>query len=103
MSNDVLTPSLDTALGRFDCLDAADQCRALGLQVGDTIEGRESWPGGWHEARVTLLWLGDQLAVWRVTERGSDDQEWSEPHEGAGWDLSCREWRKVPASGAGEG
>jgi hypothetical protein len=103
MSNDVLKPSHDTALGRFDCLAAAEQCRSLGLRVGDTIEGRESYPGGWHQARLTLLWMGDDVAVWRVMERNSDNPTWSEPHEGADWDLSCRRWRRVPASAAKEG
>lgn len=103
MSNDVLKPSHDTALGRFDCLDTADQCRALGLQIGDTIEGRESYPGGWHQARLTLLWMGDDVAVWRVMERNSDNPTWTEPREDADWDLSCRVWRKVPASAAKEG
>lgn len=77
---------------------AADQCRALGLVVGDTIEGREEAPDGhWHDARLTLLWLGDELAVWRVTERTSAHDRWSEPSESASWSLDSRDWRKVGA------
>lgn len=76
----------------------ADQCRALGIAVGDTIEGRETaGPGYWHEARLTLVWLGDDVAVWRVSERSSERLAWSEPEEHADWTLECRQWRKVSA------
>lgn len=84
-------------------LDPADQARELGLQVGDTIEGREECGTYWHEARLTLLWLGKAVAVWRVTERGtgscrtSAPGEWSEPEESADWTLDCRAWKKLPA------
>lgn len=76
----------------------AEQCRALGLTVGDTIEGREEAPRGyWHEARLTLLWMGQEVAVWSVTERSSERPTWSEPEECADWTLECRKWRKVAA------
>jgi hypothetical protein len=95
---------LDAELGTVSslalslCGSPADQCRALGLAVGDTIEGREEAPGGyWHEARLTLLWLGEEAAVWRVTERSSERPAWSEPEECADWTLECRQWRKVSA------
>lgn len=79
--------------------EPADQCRVLGVAVGDTIECREEAPGGyWSEARLTLLWLGASVAVWSATERSNGQPEWSEPEESADWALECREWRKVPSN-----
>lgn len=75
----------------------ADQCRALGLKVGDTIEGTEGGYGWWNTTRLTLLWLGATEAAWSVTDRHSRRPEWSEPREAANWTLSCRDWRKVGA------
>ena len=75
----------------------ADQCRALGLKVGDTIEGTEGGTGWWNTTRLTLLWMGDTEAVWRVIDRSNRSPEWSEPREAANWTLSCRDWRKVDA------
>lgn len=77
--------------------EVADQCRALGLEIGDTIFGREECEGGcWHEAELTLLWLGDEAAVFRERERSNVFQEWSKPRESVDWTLECRDWRKVP-------
>ena len=77
-------------------LSSADQCHQLGLQVGDTIEGRcEFHSGYWTEARLTLLWLGNQAACFRVSGRNINQPEWSEPHESCAWVLDFREWRKV--------
>ena len=73
----------------------ADQCRALGLNVGDTIEGTEGDDSGWSTARLTLLWVGTTEAVWRVTSRSSSRSAWSKPREEVNWTLSCRDWRKV--------
>jgi len=78
-------------------LDPADQARAMGLQIGDTIEGREECGTYWHEARMKLLWMGKSVAVWSVTERSEDAPEWSEPEESADWTLDCRAWAKVQA------
>lgn len=75
--------------------NVADQCRALGLKVGDTIEGTEGWGRSICTTRLTLLWLGEEEAVWRVTEREKNSSAWSQPHESTGWTLGCREWRKV--------
>ncbi|WP_027390516.1 hypothetical protein [Chrysiogenes arsenatis] len=71
-------------------LNVADQCRALGIQVGDTIEGIS-----WHTTRLTLLWLGNEEAVWSMTHRGSESTTWSEPREVVNWYLTCRDWKKV--------
>ena len=77
-------------------LSVSDQCHQLGLQVGDTIEGRSEFHAGyWTEARLTLLWLGNQAACFRVSERNVIEQAWSEPHENCAWKLDVREWRKV--------
>jgi hypothetical protein len=78
-------------------VDTAEQCRALGIAVGDTIQGREEGTHGyWNEARLTLLWLGEEVAVWRATKRSSANPAWSEPEESAGWTLDCRQWSLVP-------
>lgn len=77
-------------------MSTADECRALGLRIGDTIFGREEGGRGyWHEARLTLLWLGEEEAMWRVQTRSSQRAEWSEPEEAGDWMLGCRDWRKV--------
>lgn len=81
------------SVGRYRSV--ADYCRAMGLQVGDTIEGTEGGGSWWHTTRLTLKWLGDDCAVWMVTSRSSSEPEWSEPHEASKWSLGCREWRKL--------
>lgn len=77
--------------------NTADQCRLLGIEIGDTIEGMETSGRYWHEARLTLLWLGDEVAVFRVIERSNEKPKWSEPEESADWTLEFRQWRKVSA------
>ena len=79
--------------------DTADQCRELGIVVGETIEGREEWSGGWDETRLTLLWLGESVAVWREVSRNYMRPEWSEPIEACAWTLDCRPWFKVGGPG----
>jgi hypothetical protein len=77
-------------------LSRADQCRDLGLQVGDTIRWRTVWQNGyWSEAELTLFWLGNDAAVFRVRERSMRKREWSDPHESCAWSLEFRDWRKV--------
>ena len=76
----------------------ADQVRALGLKVGDTIEG--TWQGEysrawWNTVRLTLLWVGKDVAVWSETNTSSINPKWSKPKECTSWDLSYRDWRKV--------
>lgn len=83
--------------------NTAEQCRLLGIEVGDTIEGMETSGHYWHEARLTLLWLGEEVAVFRVTDRSNSQPEWSDPEESADWTLECRVWRKMaPKSKAHE-
>ena len=77
---------------------AADQARELGLVVGDTIQGCEEFGDGWHEARITLCWLGTTHTVWIVSGRRSTSWTggaWSPPHEATNWDLGCREWERI--------
>lgn len=69
----------------------AQQARALGLQVGDTIEGVHNG----CTARLTLLWLGESVAVWRVTEQFHPAHGWTRPVEKANWTLDCRSWVKI--------
>lgn len=75
--------------------EVAEQCRSLGIQVGDTIVGREELGDYWCETKLTLLWIGETIAVWKETSRSSHRNEWSEPEESADWDLGFREWMKV--------
>lgn len=76
-------------------LNVAEQCRAMGLRVGDTIEGTERYGNWWSTARLTLLWLGDTNAAWSVTEISAKSQKWSTPRESANWTLDARKWRKI--------
>ena len=83
-------------------MSTAEQCRAMGLKVGDTIEGREeAGHTYWHEARLTLLWLGEQVAVFSETSRSNVRPQWSDPEECANWTLDCREWRRTALSQGG--
>ena len=76
--------------------NTAEQCRHMGIAVGDVIEGRETYEdGNWNEARLELLWLGDEVAVFREQSRSWMRSEWTEPHEKSCWTLDCRRWRKV--------
>lgn len=77
---------------------AAEQARELGLQVGDTIQGREEVGDYWHEARITLLWIGTTHTAWIASGRSSRPREgstWSPPHESTNWDLCCRDWQRI--------
>jgi len=78
-------------------METADKCRAMGLQVGDTIEGKEGDEKGtwWNVTRLTLLWLGDAIAVWSETSISHMSDEWSPPVESGNWSLDYRGWRKV--------
>lgn len=79
-------------------MNVADQCRKMKLKVGDTIFGREDTVGYWHEARLTLLWLGETTAVWSQTVRSIRDTEWSPTREATNWTLAYRDWKKVEVS-----
>jgi len=89
------TPAHVGSTAELGGLNTAEQCRQLELEVGDTIEGREQCGTYWNEARLTLLWAGEEVAVFRVTERSSERLKWSEPEESGDWTLECRTWRKL--------
>jgi hypothetical protein len=77
--------------------EVADQCRELGLAVGDVIFGREVHAdGGWHYAELTLLWIGKTEAVFSERHRASYSPQWSAPVETAQWTLERRNWSKLP-------
>lgn len=78
--------------------DAAEQCRQMGISVGDMIEGRETHANGWNEARLELIWLGEKIAVFRERSRSHMCCQWTMPREEASWTLDCRRWRKVPSN-----
>lgn len=72
----------------------ADQARSLGLVVGGTIEGREHD----HTARLQLLWIGEDVAVWRYWSKLDGWQQAKHCGEVTDWNLSYRDWVKVEAS-----
>lgn len=76
----------------------ADQCREMGLSVGDIIQGREDAnyrEGGFHETRLKLLWLGEREAAFLEQKRSDLQPEWSKPVEESSWTLDCRRWWRV--------
>ena len=79
-------------------MNVADQIRALGLKVGDTIEGTEHATTWWNTTRLTLLWVGEAEAAWSAVYKSSDASYWSLPRESTNWDLRWREWRKIDPS-----
>lgn len=72
-----------------------DQCRAMGLKVGDTIEGRESAGKWWSDTRLTLIFLGEKIAVFREQSRNNLESEWIDRGESGSWGLGCRTWVMV--------
>lgn len=71
--------------------DAAKQCLEMGLKVGDTIIGRggASW---FYETKLTLLFVGEQVAAWKVTRRNNSLPKWRDDGEAANWTLDARKW-----------
>ena len=73
-----------------------DRIEQMRLRLGDTIETRQQFPiGRWVEYRRTLLWHGEQIAVWAIQDRESHLPEWSDPYESASPVESYGDWRKV--------
>jgi hypothetical protein len=82
-----------------DGCNTAEQCRQMGLNIGDTITGREHAgrrSDAWHEARLTLLWIGRQECMWLVQTRTHDQPLWTDPEEDGNWELDGRRWRLTP-------
>jgi hypothetical protein len=77
--------------------DVAVQCRQMGIIVGDTIVGRETYGNGdWSEAKLTLLFAGKECAIFRQQRRNNKSPRWRADGESACWTLDHREWRKIP-------
>lgn len=77
----------------FDLIDT------LRLRPGDSIEKLDGSPkGNWVQTRRTLLWQGDEIAVWSATSRWSwrKPLEWSAPIETAN-PCGTGDWQKVDA------
>jgi len=76
--------------------EAALQCRQLGIAVGDTIVGRETYSdGAWSESKLTLLFAGKQKCVFKVMDRSSRAPRWKSAGEATNWTLGFRDWYKV--------
>jgi len=76
-------------------MTTADQCRAMGLTVGDKIVGRETHSSGWSESELTVLFIGLEVVVFSERQRDSNCARWWSEGESADWTLECREWKKV--------
>jgi hypothetical protein len=70
----------------------ADTARAMGLNLGDTIRGTQVWDGGWHEAELTLIWIGEHVCVWLERCRSYKRPDWSAARETATWNVRQRQW-----------
>lgn len=86
-----------TKLKRPVARDTARQCLELGLKVGDTIIGRETYEsgGGWSESKLTLLWLGKKEAMWSERSRTDRRPRWGSAVETSAWTLQWRDWYKM--------
>ncbi len=74
------------------------QVAELGLKIGDTIVGKETYYNetGWNECKLLLVAVTSQTAVWREWIRTNRDPEWQErPREATGWNLEHRDWRLI--------
>lgn len=69
------------------CVSCAAQVREMGLSVGDVIVGREYD----HEAELTVLFVGRQVAAFSVRRRRVD-AKWSSEGESGCWCLDSRRW-----------
>ena len=77
-------------------MNTADQCRAMGLAVGDIIVGRETYGDEWSESRLELLFVGESVAVFREYVRNNYGQpEWRKDGESGNWTLNCKQWSKL--------
>lgn len=73
----------------------ADQARSLGILVGDTIVGIETYGDHtWSEAKLTLLWIGERVCVWDQSRRSSHNPDiWISEGECPNWTLNSRDWK----------
>lgn len=78
----------------------AAQCHELGLVPGHVIVSREQLSNdSWSEAKLTLLWLGAELAVWNVQRRTDLAPNWIFSGEQSDWTLTNRDWYLTLDSG----
>ena len=75
--------------------NSADQCRQMGLTVGDVIQGRETYGNDWSESRLTLLFVGNEVAVFSEERRNNQNPKWRKDGESGNWTLNCRAWSRV--------
>lgn len=76
--------------------ETAVQCRQMGIVVGDTIIGRETYStGSWSESKMQLLFSGKEKCVFKVMARTNLSPRWKSAGESANWTLRHREWFKV--------
>jgi len=85
-------------LGKGKDSTYADQARSLNLKLGDTIRGKESnGTAWWHEARLSLIYLGRESAVYRYQCRTNTNAVWQDRGEMSSFCLTDREWHlEVP-------
>jgi len=85
-------------LGKGKGSTYADQARSLNLKLGDTIRGKESnGTAWWHEARLSLIYLGRESAVYRYQCRTNTNAVWQDRGEISSFCLTDREWHlEVP-------
>ena len=74
-------------------VSAASQSYLMGIEIGDTILGRECYPdGGWNEHELMLKWRGISVCVWANRRQSSANLGWVSLPEVANWTLSDRPW-----------
>lgn len=81
-------------LGTGQGFEHASQARAMGLKIGDSIRGKETYGDrGWNECRLTVLWIGARVVVYQKQWRAHySPDKWLEDGEVANFTLGCREW-----------
>ena len=94
----VVLPLNSTGDLKVGVTGTANICRKLNLQVGDTIEGRDTSMLWWNVTRLTLLWLGTDVVVWNERHISSTTGGWTELREATNWSLETRKWNKVEST-----
>lgn len=76
--------------------NTADQCREMGLTVGDTIVRRQTYfSEEWSESELTVIFLGLQVAVFSERSRSSNAPRWRSKGESSNWTLDCHDWKII--------
>ena len=92
------TDAIGKKLKRPRSRSCAAQCREMGVVVGDTIVGRETYANGdWSEVKLTVLFIGRDKCVFETERRNNYSPRWIGDGESADWALECRDWYKEPA------